>query len=386
MNKILIITGVFYPEPVVSARLLHSTYLTLKNKGNKVQVLCPFPSRPFGFKFNSSYSDNNIHRLNSYVAKKPNFIFKFIESISFGFHASRNLLNRSDVSIVYNAGWFLPSRVFIALVCRFKNIPYITPVQDIYPESIHLVVSDKNIFKNIFKNILLFLDKFLLKNAKKVHVISDGMLDYLSKSRNICKSKFELIYNWSDLDFSEHHEIVNKKYDFVYLGNMGLLSGVKELVSSFVNENSISICFGGGGLYKNLVIEKSKNNSNINFTEVLKGKEISFLKKGRYAVLPAASGVENFSIPSKAIAYLGSGLPIVSNLPSNNDLMKILKIYNCVIQLNSIQEIENFNFDNYNSLYFEMCENAERCHKEIFSLNINLNKLVNLLVNCEKIT
>ena len=66
--------------------------------------------------------------------------------------------------------------------------------------------------------------------------------------------------------------------------------------------------------------------------------------------------------------------------------MKILKIYNCVIQLNSIQEIENFNFDNYNSLYFEMCENAERCHKEIFSLNINLNKLVNLLVNCEKIT
>ena len=36
---------------------------------------------------------------------------------------------------------------------------------------------------------------------------------------------------------------------------------------------------GGGGLYKNLVIEKSKNNSNINFTEVLKGKRDKFFKK-----------------------------------------------------------------------------------------------------------
>lgn len=384
MNKILIITGVFYPEPIVSARILHSTYLKIKKQGYNIQVLCPFPSRPFGFKFNKLFSDKDVNRLNSYVAKKPNFIFKLFESLSFGIHASINLLKRSDISIVYNAGWFLPSRVLIALVCMFKKIPYITPVQDIYPESLQLIVSKKNIFNNIFTRFLFYLDKFLLKNAKKVHVISNGMLDYLSKTRNIHRSKFELIYNWSDLDFSNYKGLEKVKYDFVYLGNMGELSGVKDLVSPFVKNKSISICFGGSGKYKNLIIENSKNYSNINFSEIDPGKEVSFLKKGRYAILPVADGIDNFSIPSKAIAYLGSGLPIISNLPSNNDLMKILKVYNCVIQLDSINEIENFNFDYFKNSYFKMCENALKCHDEKFSINTNLNKLLNLLIHEKK--
>lgn len=50
MNKksILIVAGVFYPEPIVSANLLTQLATKLGEK-YKVTVLRPHPTRPMGF-------------------------------------------------------------------------------------------------------------------------------------------------------------------------------------------------------------------------------------------------------------------------------------------------------------------------------------------------
>ena len=49
-NTVLVISAVFPPEPVVSAKLSMDLYKALKGKGLDVKVLHPSPTRPFGFK------------------------------------------------------------------------------------------------------------------------------------------------------------------------------------------------------------------------------------------------------------------------------------------------------------------------------------------------
>lgn len=54
MSNILIISAVFSPEPVVSAKLSEDIANEL-GLSNEVTVIAPKPTRPLGFKFNKQF-------------------------------------------------------------------------------------------------------------------------------------------------------------------------------------------------------------------------------------------------------------------------------------------------------------------------------------------
>ena len=88
--KILIVTAVFSPEPVVSAKLSEDLAHEL-SKTNTVSVISPKPTRPFGFKLNEkdinkSYS---LINLDSYTCPESNVYGRFKESYSFGLACSK---------------------------------------------------------------------------------------------------------------------------------------------------------------------------------------------------------------------------------------------------------------------------------------------------------
>ena len=57
MKHILIINCVFDPEPVVSAQIGKSLAESLYESGEKVTVIAPYPSRPYGFEFKDSFNN-----------------------------------------------------------------------------------------------------------------------------------------------------------------------------------------------------------------------------------------------------------------------------------------------------------------------------------------
>ena len=68
--NILIISCVFPPEPVVSAKLSHDIAVSLSEKGDVVTVVSPKPTRPYKFKFELSETNNNFEHiiLDSYMS------------------------------------------------------------------------------------------------------------------------------------------------------------------------------------------------------------------------------------------------------------------------------------------------------------------------------
>ena len=102
--KILIVTAVFSPEPVVSAKLSEDLAVAL-SKSHDVYVIAPKPTRPYGFDFKneSKKGSYTLINLDSYTCPKSNSIGRLRESYSFGIACKKYLEeNHKKIDVILN--------------------------------------------------------------------------------------------------------------------------------------------------------------------------------------------------------------------------------------------------------------------------------------------
>ncbi len=332
-KRILIITGVFYPEPVVSAGLMKDLALEL-SKNYPVTILRPKPSRPMGFKLpDYSYGQFTFEVIetDSYVHPASSLIGRGKESYSMGKWCVKYIEQHHDeICFIYNAPWHMFGRSMIAKVALKYNIPYITPVQDVYPESLSSKLPNVFFLKRFVNTILLPSDKYLLSQASRIHTISEKMVDYLSKTRGIDKSHFVAIRNWQDerefVEYANVHQ--NKKNDdtpftFMYMGNVGPLAGIEVLFDALRDSQlpNARLVVAGSGSAKQSLMEKAKSYKDclIEFWDVPAGKVPETQSKADVMCLPVKKGYAMSSIPSKLPAYMFSKKPVLASVDAESD-------------------------------------------------------------------
>lgn len=334
MNRILIITGVFYPEPIVSAGLMKDLATEL-SKDYQVTVIRPKPSRPMGFEIHEySYSQFpfEVIETDSYVHPASSLIGRGKESHSMGKWCMKYIEQYHDeICFIYNAPWNMFGRNMVAKAALKYDIPYMTPVQDIYPESISSKLPNIKVLKKIVNGILLPSNKFLLKHAAMIHTISDKMVDYLAETRAIEKSKFISIRNWQDerdfVEYSNQHQMdTNGKDDpftFMYMGNVGPLAGIEVLFEALreAQLHKARLVVAGSGSAKQNLMDKAKTYKDclIEFWDVPAGKVPETQSKADVMCLPVKKGYSISSIPSKLPAYMFSKKPVLASVDSESD-------------------------------------------------------------------
>lgn len=333
MNRILIITGVFYPEPVVSAGLMKDLASEL-SKDFQVTVLRPKPSRPMGFQIpDYSYGQFpfEVIETDSYVHPASSLMGRFWESYSMGKWCEKYIKrNHKSIRLIYNGAWHMFGRNIVAKVALKYGIPYITPVQDIYPESLSSKLPKIPFIKQIVNKVLLPSDKFLLSNAALIHTISDKMVDYLSKTRDIDKSHFVAIRNWQDerdfVEYAEKHQNDLKEeapFTFMYMGNVGPLAGIDVLFDALKEAKlpNARLVVAGSGSAKKHLMEKAKfyKECKIEFWEVPAGNVPAIQSKAEVMCLPVKKGFAMSSIPSKLTAYMFSKKPVLASVDAESD-------------------------------------------------------------------
>ena len=110
MGKILIVSAVFPPEPVVSAMLSYDIAMRLCEMGKEVVVVCPKPSRPLDYVFDETEKDYPFERvvLESYVYPESRIIGRTRESYSFGKAIERFIVNYPHrIDAIYANTWAL---------------------------------------------------------------------------------------------------------------------------------------------------------------------------------------------------------------------------------------------------------------------------------------
>src|ERR1039458_5170759 len=144
--RALLVTCVFPPEPVTSASTSYSLAQELSRRGYDVTVITPYPSRPGGrvfpgFRrrlFGRSRESGGIDvvRCFSTTSRTASLISRLSENVSFGLSGglAMAMLRRPDV--IYANTWPIFASGIAALVARFRRIPIVVSVQDVYPESL----------------------------------------------------------------------------------------------------------------------------------------------------------------------------------------------------------------------------------------------------------
>ena len=184
MKRILIVSAVFPPEQVTSAFLNYDLAHELA-KDHEVTVLRPYPTRPIGSAFESTEVDDNSFKtilIDSYSHPQSELIGRFKESIDFGRKAVAYIKkHREEIDFVYNDGWQLFGLYLVAKACKKYKIPYMVPIQDIYPECLFTNKSYPKAISTIIYNVLFPIDRYYQKHAASVRTISNEMRDYLSE-------------------------------------------------------------------------------------------------------------------------------------------------------------------------------------------------------------
>jgi glycosyltransferase involved in cell wall biosynthesis len=333
---ILIISAVYPPEPVVSAKLSADLYQALKADGKLVIVLHPAPTRPNGFKFDELMAiiEDEV-TLTSYTCPQSSLFGRFRESLSFGLNCAKYISeHHQEIAYIYANAWPLGSQFRIVKMAKKYGIPVAMHVQDVYPES--LTNKLPSIAGSVLKALLLPIDKYILRNSNRVIAISEKMKAHLVKTRGIDASMVSVVINWQDeTEFLEYQKGTEQdphdKFTFMYMGNIGPVAGVDLLIDAFEQANleGARLVIAGSGSMKESLKEKASPYTSIEFWDVPNGKVPEIQSKADVMLLPIKKGAASSSIPSKLPAYMFSAKPIIGSMDEDSDTANAISEAQC---------------------------------------------------------
>ncbi len=320
MKNILIVSGVFLPEPVTTAHMNYDLALEL-SKNHHVTVLRPIPTRPVGKVYSHFETDYPFKciTVESYTCPASKLIGRLRESISFGRAcASYIKAHRNEIDVVYNASWQLFGYKIVAKACKKMGIPYVIPIQDIYPESLFTNKNYPKLVVKLITSILLPLDKYYQKNAYKVRTISNEMADYLSRTRGIPREHYMVLDNWqNDEDFT-YEPIGSEKVIFGYVGSVNGHSNTELIIEAFAKANmpGSELRIYGGGNHKEACVKLVRDYGlkNVVFDVVDKKQVPEVQSKVSVLVLALPIGNGGLCLPSKMTSYMLSGRPVLASV------------------------------------------------------------------------
>ena len=390
-RKVLIVSGVFLPEPVVSARLNYDMADALSEKYD-VTVITPKPSRPYGREYQDITPIKGSFKhviVDSYTCPKSNIVGRLRESFSFAKATLRYIKeNNLKVDFIYNCSWHLIGLFMIARYAVKRNISYIVPVQDIYPESLLAKLKHRPVISKIIRSLALPIDRYYLSHAVCVRTISDDMADYLSETRGVPRNKFLIVNNWQEDSIFDKKcpNILGEKVRFSYVGSINDSSNVEHIIKSYAQTNverSQLFIYGSGSnrqncesLVKYLGLEKK-----VLFESVESHQVPNVEWDSNVLVLALKEGVAKTALPSKLTAYCLAGRPVIASLDKDSAAARIIKQYNFGVVVPPGDEIilaEAF------ALFANMSEdellqlgnNARLCAEELFMKDVNIRKII----------
>lgn len=395
MKKILIISAVFPPEPVVSAQISYALAVEL-SQSNIVTVLCPQPTRPSGFNFDNITTRYHFQKvvLDSYTCAESRLLGRVRESYSFGMACRQYIeTNYQNIEVIYMNAWPLLGQTFIIKAAKKYNLKIISHVQDIYPESFTLKMPF--FLKGFIQKILVPFDKYVLSNSTHIIAISNNMKRHLVETRKLNESDISVVANWqNETDFinfkiDEGHTSNSESFIFMYLGNIGPVAGIEFLIECFAEAKleGAKLVVAGSGSTKKQCQNLSLNylDSKIEFWDVPDGQVPKIQSVADIMLLPLKKGAALSSIPSKLPAYMFSKKPIMACVDAGSDTAETIMEAGCgwVIEPENKDELIKLFKSVFSGTEKSNIEKGEKGFvfaMQRFSKRANLKKITNLIV------
>ena len=255
-------------------------------------------------------------------------------------------------------------------------------LKDIFPQNavdIGLMKKEGVIFKYFKRK-----EKLLYEISDYIGCMSKGNMDYILKNNpEISQEKVYYFPNTKKDTGNRSMDFEKENLQFVYGGNMGLPQGVLNIapaITYFKNDKDIEFIFVGKGTEWNKINEYFKEQKNVKVLESLPREEYEKLLSScdaGFIFLDSRFTIPNY--PSRTLAYLEKGIPIIAATDKNTDIRNLVQDNNvglgsCSDDIASL--IENIKIMKENKeIRKEFSKNA----RELFLKEFQVERSVELL-------
>ncbi|OOF02131.1 glycosyltransferase WbuB [Salinivibrio sp. MA440] len=320
--KVLILS--FHFQPDLSAGSFRNTALVeaIQKKlprGSEITVMTTLPNRYSSFSVDAPKQETSsgltIHR----VALPSHKSGMLDQSKAFVIYARQvhKLVKGNDYDLVYASSSRLMTAALGAWVSQCKQVPLYLDIRDIFVDTIKDVLSRKLAW--IIKPIFAFIERWTVKKASKVNLVSGGFLPYFQD--RYPHQAFSLFTNGIDKAFIEASPLVEQSSartipEVIYAGNMGEGQGLHHIIPNLAKHFEGKLQFkliGDGGRYKHLV-EALQNAgcTNVELVDPVSREELIGFYQSADVLFLHLNDYDAFKkvLPSKVFEYAALGKPI----------------------------------------------------------------------------
>jgi len=388
--KILMVTQFYYPERFSTTDIAEE----LVKLGNNVTVLTGKPNYGYGFII-PEYKDvweetiNGVKVIRTKLHPRKHSRISIIRNyLSFHRYALRkvNKLDK-DFDIVLSVSLSPVISISPAIKYAKKHgVPHVLYCQDLWPESTvvtHAVKKDGFIYKILYR-----WSKKLYQQCDEIIISSPSFKDYFHQVLKITDKKFPVVYQPILKSKGSTGAVVyDKKYNFVYAGNIGKIQLVDRLVDAMklLNRNDAKLYLMGMGSD----LEKLQNKINDEKLEEIveyvgalpiEKAERYYTNADALIVSLKNDGAVGHTIPNKAIQYMKYGRPLVGVIEGDaKELLSKAKgtvfsgqnpieIADAFKNICDLDEKEKTQMGLNNKSYFEENLTAEKLTSQLFDV------------------
>lgn len=352
--KILYLSAYFSPEVTSSSYLSDNRDQAFADKGYEMVVYTPMPTRGISDQLRKEYAKKRheikydgkmvVHRYNlmregkNPVLRALRYTLSCIKQLYFGVFGRD--ARKCDVMFISSTPPI--QGAMAALVKKFRGIPIIYNLQDIFPDS--LVGTGMTKKGSLLWKVGRVIENFTYRNADKIIVISEDFKQNIIE-KGVPEEKVEVVYNWVDENavvpipkeengLFEELGISREKFTVVYAGNFGNAQNIDVILKAaeILKENSdISFeLFGTGGLKDNYINKaKELNLENVHFHPLQPYNRVSNVYSlADVGIVSCKKGIGKGAMPSKTWSILSAGTAVVANYDKGTDVENILATNN----------------------------------------------------------
>jgi glycosyltransferase involved in cell wall biosynthesis len=329
--RVLVLSQYFAPEPITKPGDLARA---LSESGHDVSVLTGFPQYPHGTTY-QGYSVRLWHRDQVGVVpvlRVAGYPYHgrslWRRCANYGAFALASvlawpLLRRPDVIYV----WHPPLSIGVAgwILGRLLRVPFVYDVQDIWPDAI---VAGGLLRNRRAIRALESLERFIYRRAAHVLVPSDHARAVLL-AKGVPADRLSVATHWVDGDLARQGSPAERvatratqawddRFVVLFAGNLGLAQDLATVVraAALVTNPRVLLVFAGEGTARRDLEQLARDTGAASRTLFLgwrSHQEMPALMAAADALLVhlADSTVSEAVIPTKTIAYLAAGRPIV---------------------------------------------------------------------------
>jgi glycosyltransferase involved in cell wall biosynthesis len=352
--RIALITDTFPPLRSSGSVQLRDLSREFVKQGHEFIVLLPWHDQIEKWRL-EDYGGVKVLFLKAPKTKDVSYFKRTIAEVIMPFAMRRNLKLSPLLTVRWDAIlWYSPSIFHGPFVSKLKglnNAKSYLIIRDVFPEwALDMGLLRRGIPYLFFKMVA----KYQYSVADVIGVQTPGNLSYFESWVSHKQGrKLEVLKNWLDKPANLECSIrVNKtalagRFIFVYAGNMGVAQGmdvILQLVDKLNYRTDIGfLLVGRGSEVADLKqFAKEKDLRNIEFFDEIDPDEIPDLYSQCSAGIVALDPRhKSHNIPGKFITYMQSGLPVLANLNSGNDLIQIIRDENVgqVCDTNNVEEL-----------------------------------------------